>query len=55
MKILYILKEEADGTLQRLLEVHRKGHELQVLKLQELQDYEHLLELLEGAEKVICW
>ncbi len=54
MKILYILKEP-DETLNKMMEEHKKSHEVTVLDLKVDKDYDRIVDLIASNDKVIAW
>lgn len=55
MKILYILKQNPDETLNKFIEEHRKDHELTVIDIRENKDYIQAMKFIESHDRVICW
>lgn len=55
MKILYLLRSEAGPTVGAFLEEHRKEHEVTVVPLASLRDYDGLVDLIFQSDKVISW
>ena len=55
MKILYILKQEPDATVKKLMEAHKKGNDVTVVKLKENKNYAHIVDLIFSCYKVISW
>lgn len=55
MKILYILKQEPDATVKKLIEVHKKGNDVTVVKLKENKNYGQIVDLIFSSDKVISW
>lgn len=55
MKILEILKSEPDETVSRMIDAHKEGNEVKVVRLYEGADYDALVEDIFAHEKVICW
>ena len=55
MKILFILKEKPDETLQTIMAENEKESEVAMVNLQENQNYGSLVELIESYDKVITW
>ncbi len=55
MKILYILKQDLDGTGKKIIEEHRKGNEVTVVDLRENKNYGEIVGMIESNDKVICW
>jgi hypothetical protein len=55
MKILYILKQEPDATVKKLMEVHKKGNDVTVVNLKENKNYGQIVDLVFSSDKVISW
>lgn len=55
MKILYILKDDADGTLNTLMEEHRKSHDVTVVDLRVHEGYGHLVDQIFDCDRLIPW
>lgn len=55
MKILYILKADADGTLNTLMNEHRKSHDVTVIDLRAHEGYGHMVEQILECDRLITW
>ncbi len=55
MKILYILKQEPDGTLTKIMDEHKKDQEVTVVDLRENKNYDQIVDLIASSDKVISW
>ncbi len=55
MKILYLLKQDPDETLKRIMDEHRKANEVTVLDLRTEGDHGRIVELIASNDKVISW
>ena len=55
MKILYLLKQDPDPTGKKLMEAHKKGNDVTVVKLQENKDYGKIVDLIFSTDKIISW
>ncbi len=55
MKILYLVRSEGGDTLDAFIREHRKEHEVTVLRIGEVQDYDGLIDQVFAADKVISW
>lgn len=55
MKILYILKEDPDPTLETIINEHQKTNEVVTIDLRRDKCYERIIELIETSDKVISW
>lgn len=55
MKILYLIKQEPDETLKKILDVHKKGNEVTVVNLKENKKYDQIVDLIFSSDKVISW
>lgn len=55
MKILHILKTEPEESIKKIIEEHKKSHDVNVLSLIDCKDYNKIVCLIEDADKVITW
>ena len=55
MKILYLLSKDADETLIKIMDEHRKVNEVAVTDIRENKDYMQLMKLIESNDRVISW
>lgn len=55
MKILFILKQEADDTIRAMMTEAAKESEVKVVDLREDHDYDALVESIENCDRVITW
>jgi galactitol-specific phosphotransferase system IIB component len=56
MKILYILKQkEADSTVKKLIEEHKKSNDVTVININENKKYDQIVDLIASNDKVISW
>ncbi len=55
MKILYVLKRDPDKTLQNIMGVHRKAHDLTVIDIRKDKDYIRLVDMIEYCDRIISW
>ncbi len=55
MKILYILKQEPDETLKKIMEEHKKTQEVTVVDLGENKNHAQIIDLIASCDKVIAW
>lgn len=55
MKILYLLRSKPDATCQKLMDEHRKSHEVTVIELAAEKDYGKIVDAIEAHGKVISW
>lgn len=55
MKILHILKTEPEDSFKKIIEEHRKDHDVDMLSLTDYKDYSMIVDLIEKADKVIVW
>ncbi|GAB4423007.1 MAG: hypothetical protein OHK0032_18270 [Thermodesulfovibrionales bacterium] len=55
MKILYILKQDPDGTVKKTMDVHRKNNEVTVVDIRDNKDYDQIIDLIASSDKVISW
>ena len=55
MKILYLLKQDPDETLEEIMEGHMKSHDVTVMDIRNDKDYKKIVELIAMSDKVISW
>lgn len=55
MKILEILKTDADDTINKMIAAHEADNEVKVVKLYEGADYDSLVDDIFSNDKVISW
>ena len=55
MKVLYILKNNADETVQSIINEHRKEHAVTVIDIRSEKDYARIVNQIRDADKVISW
>ena len=55
MKILYLVKQDPDATLKKIVEVHKKGNNVTVVDLRKDKDYGKIVDLIFSHDKVISW
>ncbi len=55
MKILYLLKQNPDATVQKIMDEHKKGNTVTTVNLRESKDYAKLVDQIFSHDKVISW
>jgi hypothetical protein len=55
MKIVYILKQEPDQTVQAIIDETSGQADVTVVKLPKYQDYDSLVDLIEKCDRVVAW
>ncbi|MHB8809660.1 MAG: hypothetical protein ACYC9M_06565 [Desulfobulbaceae bacterium] len=55
MNILIILKQEPDRTIQAIIEAISRKSEVTTIELPQWRDYDSLVDLLAGCDRVITW
>jgi len=55
MKILYVLKQDPDATLNTFLEQQKKEHEITIVDLRKDTDYDSIIDNIAASDKVISW
>ncbi len=55
MRILYILKQDIDETLKKIVDVQKNSHEVNVIDLRKNKNYTHIIELIEKNDRIISW
>lgn len=54
MKILYILSSGQDETVERLIELQKKSHDVMSVDIEKVS-YDDLIDLIFSSDKVISW
>jgi len=55
MKILYLLKQEADETLKKIIEEHKKSNEVTIIDINKNKNYDEIVDSIFASDKVIAW
>lgn len=55
MKVVYILKKDADETAQSIINEHRKEHDVTVIDIRIEKDYVRIVNHIRDADNVISW
>ncbi len=55
MKILYLMKQDPDATVKKIMEVHKNGNEVTVVDLRQEKNYGKIVDLIFSNDKVISW
>ena len=55
MKIVYLVAEEPDSTLQTILEEIKKEHTVKVINLKMNNDYDEIIDTIAQFDRVISW
>jgi len=55
MKILYLLKQDPDKTLKKILREHKNANEVTVVDLRKNKDYDEIIDLTMSSDRVISW
>jgi len=55
MKILYLLRQDPDETVKRIMDMHKKDNEVTVVDIRVDKDYNQIIDLIATADKVIPW
>jgi hypothetical protein len=55
MKILYVTTKDLDATEQKIVDGQKKSNEASTFDLRTEKDYDRLVDLVEGSDKVISW
>ncbi len=55
MKILYLIKQEPDETLKKIMEEQMKFNKVAVVNLKENKNYDQIVDLIFSHDKVISW
>lgn len=55
MKVLYLIKQEPDETVSKIMEEQGRSNEMTVINLKTNKDYNQIIDLIEATDKVISW
>ncbi len=55
MKIIHLIKSGPEEKVKRIIEIHRRSHDVEVIELDSEINYEELIVKIERADKVISW
>jgi len=55
MKILHIQKQDLDATAKKVLEAHKKEHDVTVVNIRENRNYDQIVDLIFSCDKVVSW
>lgn len=55
MKIVYILKQEPDQTVQAIIDETSGQADVTVVRLTKYRDYDSLVDLIENCDRVVTW
>lgn len=55
MRVLYLVKEDADRTLNTLIEENRKSHDVTVIDLRAHKGYGHVVDQILDCDRLITW
>ncbi len=55
MKILYLVKQAADETLNKFIEEHKKTNDVTVIDINENKNYDEIVDSIASSDKVISW
>jgi hypothetical protein len=53
MKILYVLKQDPEPTMQKIMDEHKKLGEVTVVDVRKEKDYAKIVDLIAASDKVI--
>lgn len=55
MKTLYLLKQEPDETLKKIIEEHKKTNDVKIIDIRKNKNYDEIVDSIFAADKVISW
>ncbi len=55
LRILYLLKKEPSKTLEKIIQIQSKKNEINIVKLDEINDFKEFVKNLFNFDRVICW
>lgn len=55
MNILYLLRNNPDETGNKIIEEHKKSHDVKVLNMNDNKNYDEIVDAIASCDKVISW
>jgi hypothetical protein len=55
MNILYLLRSNPDDTGSRIIDEHKKSHQVTIIKVDENKNYDEIVDAIASNDKVISW
>ncbi len=55
MDILYLVKQDPDETLRKILDVQMKEHRITVVDLRTQRDYGAIIDLIAANDRIVAW
>jgi hypothetical protein len=55
MKVLYLLRNQPDETGNKIIEEHKKSHEVTIININENKNYNEIVDAIASHDKVISW
>lgn len=55
MKVLYLLRNQPDETGSKIIEEHKKSHEVTIININENKNYNEIVDAIASHDKVISW
>ena len=55
MKILYLLRNTPDDTGSKIIDEHKKSHEVTIFNINENKNYDEIVDAIASSDKVISW
>lgn len=55
MRILYLIKQDTDETARRIMDEHKKAHDVIIVDIRGNKDYDSIIDLIASSDKVISW
>ena len=55
MKILYLLRNNPDDTVNKIIEVHKQSNDVSVIDINANKNYDEIVDAIAGSDKIISW
>lgn len=55
MKVLYLIKQDLDETAKKIMDEHKKEHEVTIVDVRGNRNYDRIIDLIALSDKVISW
>ena len=55
MKILYLMRDNPDDTVNKIMEIQKQSNDVSVIDLNANKNYDEIVDAIAGCDKVITW
>jgi len=55
MNILYLLRNAPDDTVKKLIEEQKKSNEVSVINMNDIKNYDEIVDAIFSNDKIISW